>query len=163
MNEPNLSKPYLMEFDISRPNHPGEVSEKLFFSPEDDVYRHPDYKGPAPLSFQPSFDMYSLGVILFENGLWRNVVSQAHRHTMRPSLPTHNLDPQLIEKVVMSGPVMELKRYTGVRYQDAVIACLNREFDTFWQQPEENQKEQLQVYLVHIQNHIVNTIAHCNA
>lgn len=99
----------------------------------------------------------------FENGLWRNVVSQAHRHTMRPSLPTHNLDPQLIEKVVMSGPVMELKRYTGVRYQDAVIACLNREFDTFWQQPEENQKEQLQVYLVHIQNNIVNTIAHYNA
>lgn len=162
-NEPNLIKPYLMGFDISRPNHPGEVSEKPFSTPEDDLYRHPDYKGPTPLSFRPSFDMYSLGVILFEIGLWRTVVSQSHRRTLRPSLPIDYLDPQFIEKVVMSGPVMELKRYTGVKYQDVVKACLNRGLDTFWQQPEEDQKEQLQVYLVHVQNNIVDTIARCSA
>jgi len=75
-DEPDLRKPYLMGFDISRPYQPGEVSEKPLSRPEDDVYRHPKYKGSHSRSFRPSFDMYSLGVILYEIGLWRNVAQQ---------------------------------------------------------------------------------------
>lgn len=37
-NEPDLSKPYLMGFDISRPNQPGEVSEKPLSHFEDGTY-----------------------------------------------------------------------------------------------------------------------------
>ena len=61
-DEPDLRKPYLMGFDISRPSQPGEVSEKPPSRPEDDLYRHPEYIGLNPQSFQPSFDLYSLGV-----------------------------------------------------------------------------------------------------
>lgn len=57
-NEWDISKPYLMGFDIARPNQPGEVTEKPPPQPEEDIYRHPYYKGENPRAFQPSFDMY---------------------------------------------------------------------------------------------------------
>ena len=72
-DELDLSRPYLMGFDISRPNQPGEVSEKPMSYFEDDLYRHPQYKGMFARSFQPSFDLYSLGIILYEVGMWRNI------------------------------------------------------------------------------------------
>lgn len=125
--EPDLRRPYLMGFDISRPNQPGEVSEKPLSRPEDDLYRHPDYKGPNARSFQPSFDMYSVGVMLFEIGLWRTIAQQKQSSGSRPSLQTHTSDPHFVEKVVMNGPVMDLKRYTGTKYEDAVKACLHKE------------------------------------
>ena len=130
-NEPKVSRPYLMGFDIARPNEPGEVSEKPPIRPEDDLYRHPDYKGSNPKSFQPSFDMFSLGVILFEIGLWRNVGSP-HSRGSRSTLDSG--DRLYIENTVLNGPIHDLKRYTGARSRDAVLACLSREFDDIWNQ-----------------------------
>ena len=60
-----LGKPYLVGFDISRPNFPGEMTEKPVADRIDDVYRHPRYKGSSPESFIPAFDIFSLGVVLF--------------------------------------------------------------------------------------------------
>ena len=54
----DISHPYLMGFDIARPNQPGEVTEKPAPERGDDIYRHPLYKGDSPRDFQPSFDMY---------------------------------------------------------------------------------------------------------
>ena len=54
----DISRPYLMGWDIARPNQPGEVTEKPPPRPEEDIYRHPYYKGQNPHTFQPSFDMY---------------------------------------------------------------------------------------------------------
>ena len=88
-SDPDLRKPYLRGFDISRPNQPGEISEKPLSRPEDDLYRHPDYKGPNARSFQPSFDMYSVGVMLYGIGLWRNVAQQKESSSSRPSLQMH--------------------------------------------------------------------------
>ena len=47
--------------------------------------------------------MYSLGIMLFEIGMWRNVGYQGGRRSSRPSLETHNSDPHFIEKMVMGG------------------------------------------------------------
>ena len=167
-DEPNLREPYLMGFDISRPNQPGEVSEKPLSHPEDDLYRHPDYKGSHPLSFQPYFDMYSLGVILYEIGLWRNVAQQKQSSSSsRPSLQTHNSDPKLIEKIIMGGSAKELKRYTGTRFQGAVVACLSREFDAFWEKDDDDdddsRQKRLQTYLGQVQTKVVDAIAACTA
>lgn len=162
-DEPNLSKPYLMGFDISRPNHAGEVSEKPLMRPDEDLYRHPHYKGRNPRPFQPSFDMYSLGILMYEIGLWRVIAASAHRSSSRPPLQPQASDPNFVENVVMSGPVMELKRFTGGRYRDAVMACLNKEFDAFWNSPAKDPKEQLQTYLNSVQSKVVDKIAVCSA
>ena len=159
--EQDISKPYLMGFDISRPDQPGEMSEKPPIRPEDDLYRHPDYKGGSPKSFRPSFDMYSLGVILFEIGLWRNVGSQRPRSGPRTTSDTG--DPEYIEKTVMNGSIMDLKRFTGIRYRDAVTACLSREFDGVWERRGESRQTHLKTYLGQVQSRVVDAIARCSA
>lgn len=164
--EPDLSRPYLMGFDISRPNQPGEVSEKPLSHFEDDYYRHPHYKGMYARSFQPSFDIYSLGVILYEIGMWRNIAfkgSSKSNNPRRPSLPTHNSDPQLVEKMVEQGSIMDMKQYTGARYRDAVRSCLSRDFDNLWEMGAGDQQGQLRAYLEAFQNKVVDKLAVCNA
>ena len=165
-NEPDLSKPYLMGFDISRPNQPGEVSEKPLSHFEDDLYRHPHYKGMYARSFQPSFDIYSLGVMLYEIGMWRNIAFQKpskSNNPRRPSLPTYNSDPLLVENMVEQGTIMAMKQYTGARYRDAVRSCLSREFDNLWEKEAGDAQRQLQVHLEQFQNLVVDKLAVCNA
>ncbi|KAL8727442.1 MAG: hypothetical protein Q9166_006030 [cf. Caloplaca sp. 2 TL-2023] len=164
-NELNLSKPYLVGFDISRPNQPGEMSEKPLADPDDDIYRHPLYRAHSSHSFLPSFDMYSLGIMLFEIGIWRNVGHQGQRRSSRPSLETHNSDPHYIEKVVMNGPVLDLKRHMGTKYRDAVMACLSQEFDPIWDPKRafESPEARLQHFQTEVQARVVDAIAVCSA
>ena len=165
-DEPDLSRPYLMGFDTSRPNQPGEVSEKPMSHFEDDLYRHPKYKGMFARSFQPSFDLYSLGVILYEVGMWRNIAYQGSsksNNPRRPSLPTYNWDLQLVERMVEQGSFMAMKQFTGARYWDVVRSCLSRDFDNIWEMEAGNQQRQLQKYLEQFQNMVVDRLAVCNA
>jgi hypothetical protein len=154
IGEPNISKPYLMGFDISRPDGPGEFSEKPAIRPEDDDYRHPDYRGEKGRPFQPSFDIYSLGIILYEIGMWRKVNS-------RPGAVLK--DPHYIEATMLNGPVQDLKRYTGIRYRNAVMACLSQEFDAVWEEQGDDRQERLRTYLGQVQNKIVDAISRCAA
>ncbi|KAL8873788.1 MAG: hypothetical protein Q9174_000798 [Haloplaca sp. 1 TL-2023] len=164
-DEPDYSRPYLVGFDISRPNQPGEISEKPIMDTDDDVYRHPDYRSQNSHSFLPSFDLYSLGIMLFEIGTWRNVGYQGQRRGGRPSLETHNSDPKYIEKVIMSGPVTDLKRHMGARYRDAVVACLSQDLDTIWDRgrPFESPEARLQCFQSEVQTKVVDAIAVCCA
>ena len=161
----NYSRPYLVGFDISRPNQPGEMSEKPLADPDDDIYRHPLYRAHRPHSFLPSFDMYSLGIMLFEIGMWRNVGYQGQRRSSRPNLETHNSDPHFIEKVVMNGPVTDLKRHMGAKYRDAVMACLSQEFDSIWDPTREfeSPEARLQCFQTEVQTRVVDAIAVCRA
>ncbi|KAL9129224.1 MAG: hypothetical protein Q9217_002265 [Psora testacea] len=163
-DEADITKPYLMGFDVSRPNQPDEFSERPRSRPDDDHYRHPSYKGPEARSFQPSFDFYSLGVVLFEIGIWRNLAASVSSHGSRPTLPSYRSDPLLIEKMMEKGPQLELRKYTGGRYRDVVTACLDKGFDFFWEDPPAYDRQtQLQRYLRQVQNKIVDPLAVCNA
>jgi hypothetical protein len=167
-DEWDVSKPYLMGFDISRPNQPGEVSEKPPAQPEDDIYRHPFYKGHSPRTFQPSFDMYSLGIILYEIGRWRRVTVPAQIQPRRsddprPPMVSIHSDPHYVETLLSDGSVRDLKRMTGVRYRDAVVACLRRDFDAVWENKEGDRQRILQNYLDQVQRRVIDTIAVCNA
>ncbi|KAL8939852.1 MAG: hypothetical protein Q9211_002549 [Gyalolechia sp. 1 TL-2023] len=165
----DLSKPYLVGFDISRPNQPDEVSEKPLSGLDDDIYRHPNYRAENSPSFLPSFDMYSLGIMLFEIGIWRNVGYQGNRRSSgsswRPNLQTHTSDPHFIEKVIMNGPVMDLRRYVGVKYRDAVLACLSQDFDAIWDPARafESAEARLQCFAAEVQTRVVDVIAVCRA
>ena len=152
--EPNLGKPYIVGFDVARLNRPDEMSEKPMSKMEDDLYRHPEYKGENPKSFIPSYDFYSLGVILFEIGMWRTVASSSRSDVF---------NPHLVEDVVMNGPVMDLKRFMGSRYRDAAVACLNKNLDAFWEDETSDLVEQSRVYLGQVESQVLNPIAQCNA
>ncbi|KAL9021833.1 MAG: hypothetical protein Q9185_000960 [Variospora sp. 1 TL-2023] len=164
-DEWDLSKPYLVGFDISRPNQPGEMSEKPLADPDDDIYRHPQYRAAHSHPFLPSFDIYSLGIMLFEIGTWRNVGYQGAHRPSRPNLETHKSDPHFIEKIVMNGPVMDLKRHMGAKYRDAVMACLGGEFDAIWgsERTFESREGRLQYFQAEVQRKVVDAIAVCSA
>lgn len=162
-NQYDVSKPYLVGFDISRPNQEGEFSEKPDPHPEEEHYRHLDYKSPNPKSFQPSFDMYSLGVILFEIGLWKKIATPPENRSGRPPLPSYHSDPQLIENKVKKGKIDELKMYMGARYRDAVMACLRRSFDAPWKREGLDQLHRQQEYLKLVQDLVVDPFANCKA
>lgn len=144
------------------------MSEKPLSDPDDDIYRHPDYRAQNSRSFLPSFDIYSLGIMLFEIGMWRPVGYQGVRRntgSSRPSLETHKSDPNFIEKVVMDGPVMDLKRHMGVKYRDAVLACLSQDLDAIWDPARafESAEARLQYFEAEVQTRVVDAIAICSA
>ena len=161
---PCVSKPYLMGFDISRPNQPGEMTEKPPFRLEDDIYRHPEYKDREATSFQPSFDVYSLGVVLWEIGLWRKLGGSRQR----PSVGSKDLsqwpDRNLINNMIERGEINHLKRFAGTRYRDAVAACFNPDLDAIWKGEVNGDREQkLRRHLDIVRRDIVDVLASCNA
>jgi hypothetical protein len=66
----DLDKPYLVDFEYARPL---DAQTLYTFSSdiEYDIYRHPARQGIPSESFNKTHDIYALGVVLLEIGLWR--------------------------------------------------------------------------------------------
>ena len=86
--DPNLDSPFLTGFTLSRPSILNQVTEKPAFDPLQDIYRHPlAQSGESDERYKRSFDLYSLGIVLIEIGLWKpieNVVGFADVDAIRP-------------------------------------------------------------------------------
>ncbi|KAK0507479.1 hypothetical protein JMJ35_010002 [Cladonia borealis] len=119
----DISSPFLTGFDFSR-----EVTDRAFSENSiglaNDLYRHPDHD--AGSEFQKSYDIYALGLVLLQIGLWEsletlggvekdnegNFVYASHR----------KLREDLLERCIQSG---RLCYRMGTGYQNAVRYCLN--------------------------------------
>ena len=162
--EIDFQKPYLVGFDLSRSNQPGEPSEKPIGDKDEDLYRHPLYKGPNATGFKPAYDYYSLGVLLFEIAMWRLVNQTASRRTNSTSSKdkrkASTSDPDFVHATVTSA-ARDLGRFVGCRYRDAVLACISLEFDEVWDAANiENRDLTLQQA---IQIRVVDAIEYCQA
>ena len=83
LNSPELTSPYLLGFTYSRPQDPNEIT--LEYSQENDtthnLYRHPEIQRSnlifpslaKHIRFQQRHDLFSLGIILLEIGLWEQI------------------------------------------------------------------------------------------
>jgi hypothetical protein len=121
----------LVAFDLSRPDHPSEYTESISVSTSGyksrrrnmELYSHPDWlsKNPADKRqrFRPEFDVYSLGLILLEVGLWQTL------HHLREHTET---DDDFRAKA-RGEYCDELKAKMGDIYWDATRRCLNNDFD----------------------------------
>lgn len=163
--EVDLRKPYLVGFDLSRSNQPDEISEKPLAAEEDDLYRHPSYKGENTTGFKPSYDYFSLGVLLFEIAMWRLVSkAQSSRSSANQSEKTRRnfsiTDPEFINKTVM-GSAKDLGRFVGARYRDAILACVSLQFDEVWEMAENNGQD-LRLQQA-VQRRVVDAIDSCQA
>ncbi len=110
-----LANPYVTGFDSSRPDYLTEMTVASKNDSKHDSYRHPDSLGMWRETYRKSFDMYSLGLVLLEIGLWKSIQDFRKRYT----------PAQFREKVVLPVLVPGLGSKTGRRYQSVVERCLN--------------------------------------
>lgn len=118
-----LAHPYLGGFDLARFDDPREISE-IAARDGDNNYRHPDYQlsatgatGGAAGKYRRSYELYSLGVVLTEIGLWRRA------ETLRPA----NAHAAAFAAHLRDAAVPMLTYYMGKSYADAVLCCLDAE------------------------------------
>ncbi|KAI0880959.1 prion-inhibition and propagation-domain-containing protein [Annulohypoxylon maeteangense] len=113
-------------FEYSRPANPNEVTELPSDNREHDLYRHPDVQFDVPrdgeYGYKEKHDIYSLGVILTEIGLWQPIHQvlgiSLNRFIRRPIIREARSNLLKPESIAI------LESETGERYTDAVILCL---------------------------------------
>lgn len=111
----NLSQPYITGFDSSRPDFLNEMTVASKNDMKEDLYRHPDSLGVFRESYRKAFDIYSLGLILLEIGLWKSL-KEVHRPKYTPAA--------FRDKVILPVLVPRLGSRTGRTYQAVVDRCL---------------------------------------
>lgn len=115
-SEETIHNPYLSGFGYTRPDQPGEVSQ-YEVGTTSNLYRHPDYQLPSPAQkFRRSYEIYSLGIILIEIGLWRRI-SAFRIH--------ENSNARAFSEYLQRSVVPLLAFHMGVEYEDAVSKCLD--------------------------------------
>jgi hypothetical protein len=118
----DFSAPYLVGFEYARL----ETDATEYTGSDDDwsknIYRHPARQGSPKTRFSKTHDLYALGLILLEVGLWRalaDILSEAVPHK-----DLRCLAPKEIKKIFQSKAEQELVHCMGVMYSEAVTACL---------------------------------------
>lgn len=110
--------PFLCGFAYARPDKPDELSEKLEHSERFNVYRHPLAQGQPREGYRKAFDIYSVGVLLFEIATWRPAFL----------LWTHDAAHFRTELCKPSNK-SRIAHSMGVDYRDAMLRCLDGSFD----------------------------------
>lgn len=115
--------PFISGFDFARPDRPKEESLSLRPS-KFDIYRHPEIRVPKPNADagKPSssrmHDAYSLGLVLFEIGMWMPLESYIKA----------NLSAEGFRKRICDYVERDLFVWMGNQYSDAVKSCLSGDY-----------------------------------
>ncbi|KAI9750436.1 MAG: Ribosome biogenesis protein erb1 [Chaenotheca gracillima] len=116
---PSLSHPYLAGFTTSRPSDLVEMTAPPPAStsrPACDLYRHPSSLGIWRQSYRHHFDIYSLGLVLLEIGLWKSL----RKDFWKPKYTSTTFRDKAVLPVLVPG----LGSKTGSRYRTVVERCL---------------------------------------
>lgn len=113
---PDISSPVLLGFDASRPFDLTEMSAYTRTPSTLDLHRHPSsLPGMNKKPFCKAFDIYSLGLVLLEIGLWKPLKGFWKPH----------YEPQRFkDRVVLGALVKGLGSKVGRRYKGVVERCL---------------------------------------
>ncbi|KAH7144588.1 prion-inhibition and propagation-domain-containing protein [Dactylonectria estremocensis] len=119
--------PFLCGFDYSRPSGIGEETEQPSQNPLHEMYRHPetqfDFPRDGRTGFKKAHDIYSLGVVMFEIGVWKPVSGILGIDTAKP------VKASMVKKVqseLLSAENLELlESEAGDVFAAAVKTCLD--------------------------------------
>ncbi|OCK87100.1 uncharacterized protein K441DRAFT_671229 [Cenococcum geophilum 1.58] len=121
-NRLDLSEPWVLGFEFSRP--------EMYFSHGHadtcltrDIYRHPDRQRNPTQIFSKVHDIYALGVVLLEIGLWQPALS------LEKSGFTKVQYPHAIKKHLVRHAEKRLGAKMGDKYQNVVLKCLRGNFE----------------------------------
>ncbi|KAF5645971.1 uncharacterized protein FTJAE_2401 [Fusarium tjaetaba] len=117
-----LGEPFLCGFETSRYDRGASDYGQYDVAWEYDIYRHPKRQGLHPESrYTMNHDLYSLGVVLLELGLWRplRVMGLRNPDSISGSVKDH------LKKLAITG----LPCMMGTKYRDVVLFCLDIDGD----------------------------------
>lgn len=111
----DFSEPYLFGFEFSRAEGDQSTTDN------DDnlinnLYRHPRRQGLPDARFSVLHDIYALGVVLLEVGVWRPLSGFEDFSSMTPNA---------IKSSLIEHANARLPHYMGQDYADAVVKCLD--------------------------------------
>ena len=117
--------PYLVDFEYARPANQNSTGA-WDLDEEKDLYRHPERQGPPTRLFDKTHDVYALGVILLEIGLWQTAFEiRKHAQKARGAVYLSSYD---LKETFIAFAKQRLSRTMGLSYRDAVLTCLMSDF-----------------------------------
>ncbi|KAF1817348.1 hypothetical protein P152DRAFT_510600 [Eremomyces bilateralis CBS 781.70] len=113
----DLSAPYVLGLDSSRQHDFTEmIYDPMHGTGNEEVlmYRHPESMGVWKKSFHKGFDIYALGLLLLEIGMWKTLEWKSQYSGAREEFKAN----------VLQNEVPALGAKTGTRYHRLVFECL---------------------------------------
>jgi len=134
MDSVQLGSPYIIGFEHSRLDISGEQTENFNERDGSKYYRHPDaiaipvadFKQPlgGPGRFSKTYDIYSLGVVLLEIGLFMTA-----KDIVRKGLKSEDPTLEELRKFMVEKVIPDLRFFMGDAYADAALVCLDGSLD----------------------------------
>lgn len=122
-----LESLFLVDFEFARP-----VGDQTScnFDPdlERDIRRHPEHQGLPCESFDYEHDIYALGVVLLELGLWMTA-SQIIANRNGGAAPSEETSPVIIQNHLIDAAKQQLPTCMGVGFARTVVQCLRSEVE----------------------------------
>ena len=136
-----FTEPYLIGFEYSRL----ETAESEATWDDDvvkNLYRHPERQGPPLVTFTKRHDIYALGLVLLEIGLWRTLpdIWEDSRNKMQKrtgKIPP--LNRKLNVEYFTEAAKNNLAHNMGEAYAKAVMTCLELRSDENNQESDEHE------------------------
>jgi hypothetical protein len=117
----DYTNPCVLGFEFTRP----EMDFSSGFADlclERDVYRHPERQGRPGRMFTKVHDIYALGIVLLEIGLWQRAITLEKNHFKTAR------DPFVIRAQLTKQAQRRLGDKMGEKYQQVVLTCLAGDF-----------------------------------
>lgn len=135
----NFRSPYLTEFESSRPEGGQSVlattgdSTSTVKVPDRDVYLHPDRYLNPPKPFTRVYDIFSLGVVLLEIGLWQTAtqIYQEVVPQIRRRDGVGNVSAKAMQSAFLQQANTRLGHRMGAAYREAVEDCLRGSMEKY--------------------------------
>jgi hypothetical protein len=118
---------YLSDWGYARSVQQG-TDMRSDFEVEPNLYRHPSRQGRPTQQFSRLHDIYALGVVLLEIGLWVTL-SRLMETKIREAESSGRLPrPKKVVEDLMMLAAQGLPKEMGIGYTRAVLACLKADF-----------------------------------
>ncbi|KAF2474445.1 uncharacterized protein BDR25DRAFT_351996 [Lindgomyces ingoldianus] len=115
----SIQSPRIVGFGYSRPAE-GGISDRPVLNEEINIYCHPDYQNDSAVSFRLQYDLFAIGLLLFEIGKWRPLSNYFRRLKARDRC----VKPSNFVARLLESEAEDLEFRLGKKFTSAILFCL---------------------------------------